>query len=218
MSTPDVRVEASRRMPIYRPPEGIAPATVLKAGWALTLAHHSRQTDIVFGQIVNGRSVPLAGIETLVGPCLNNIPVRVTLEAHWTALDLLQHVQAQHLQSVPFETIAFSELVERSTSWPRQTQFGSLVLHQNIESLPTMRMGEMDGTISRGFYPREKTAELMVYSMPSATEHEIRLVTSRAMLDVETADGLVEALCEYMRLLTLYPGRRLNRILTGIWK
>lgn len=32
ISTPDVRVEASRRMPICRPPGGIALATVLKAG------------------------------------------------------------------------------------------------------------------------------------------------------------------------------------------
>ncbi|KAL1979567.1 hypothetical protein VTN96DRAFT_5567 [Rasamsonia emersonii] len=150
----------------------------------------------------------------LVGPCLNNTPVRVTLEAHWTALDLLQHVQTQHLQSVPFETIEFSQLVEQSTSWPRQTQLGSLVLHQNLEPLSAIRMGELDGTISHSFYPREKTAEFMVYSTPGATEHEIRFVTSRAMLDFETADGLVEALCEYMRLLTLYPERPLSRILT----
>lgn len=46
----------------------IAMATVIKAVWALVMARMTRQHDLVFGQVVNGRGVCLEGVENILGP------------------------------------------------------------------------------------------------------------------------------------------------------
>ncbi|KAL4958399.1 hypothetical protein BDW69DRAFT_179606 [Aspergillus filifer] len=64
---------------------------------------------------------------------LNHIPVRVTLNPSWTALDLMQSVQAQYAASLPYELLDFSAIVKQSTSWPRGTTPQSYLLRQNID-------------------------------------------------------------------------------------
>ncbi|KAL8954186.1 MAG: hypothetical protein Q9183_007282, partial [Haloplaca sp. 2 TL-2023] len=68
----------------------ITEATILKAAWCLTLAQLSGTSDICFGNVISGRNVPVEGVESIVGPCLNIIPVRVRLEPKWTGLELLR--------------------------------------------------------------------------------------------------------------------------------
>ncbi|CAG8902311.1 unnamed protein product [Penicillium nalgiovense] len=81
---------------------GVTMASVAKAAWTLCLANQYRSNDLVFAQLVRIRHLPMEGIERTVGPCLNYIPVRVSLK-DW------------------------DEIVQKSTSWPHDTELGSAV-------------------------------------------------------------------------------------------
>ena len=48
----------------------------MQAAWALLLAHYTELSDVVFGAAFSGRPDQLDGIETLIGPCVTNVPVR----------------------------------------------------------------------------------------------------------------------------------------------
>ena len=52
---------------------------MLQAAWALVLKSLSRSSSVVFGAAISGRPAELAGIEGVVGPCVNNLPVRATI-------------------------------------------------------------------------------------------------------------------------------------------
>lgn len=110
----------------------ITEATILKAAWALTLAQLSGSSDVVFGNLISGRNVPLDGVESIVGPCVNIITVRIALAPKITALELLRKVQSQQVAGMPYESLGFREIVQSCTDWPEWTYFSTIVQHQNL--------------------------------------------------------------------------------------
>ena len=54
-------------------------SSVVQAAWALLLSHYSDATDVVFGAAFSGRPPELPGIDELIGPCVNNVPVRARI-------------------------------------------------------------------------------------------------------------------------------------------
>jgi hypothetical protein len=46
----------------------------------VVLAHHSGRSDVLFGASFAGRPEGIAGIETMIGPCVNNLPLRVQVD------------------------------------------------------------------------------------------------------------------------------------------
>jgi hypothetical protein len=57
---------------------GITIATVIHQAWALTLAQHTSQTDVMFMTAFSGRDAEVDGILTLDGPTLCIVPFRVS--------------------------------------------------------------------------------------------------------------------------------------------
>ncbi|KAL2871703.1 nonribosomal peptide synthase Pes1 [Aspergillus lucknowensis] len=111
----------------------ITVGTLVQAAWALALAKLAADDDVVFGLTVNGRNASIPGVQDTVGPCLNMIPVRVTIRDKWTGLDLIRYLQDQLVASMPYESLGFREIIQRCTDWPCSTYFSTAVLHQNVD-------------------------------------------------------------------------------------
>ncbi|KAK3317543.1 hypothetical protein B0T19DRAFT_293542 [Cercophora scortea] len=113
---------------------GISFETILKAAWAMVLATLSGSSDIVFGELVDGRHVRLHGghpVAAVMGPTINTIPVRVRFsDTALTPLSLLQAVHSQRISGIPFENLGALNIVEKCTPWPYWTRFSTLVQHQ----------------------------------------------------------------------------------------
>lgn len=120
--------------------KNVTPATIFKAAWALTLAQMTGTSDIVFGNLISGRNAAVYGIEDIVGPCLNIIPVRIILNSDTKALDLLRVIQAQQVASMLHESLGFREIIQQCTNWPKWTYFSSIVQHQNISQEVPLRL------------------------------------------------------------------------------
>ncbi|KAF2276611.1 nonribosomal peptide synthase [Westerdykella ornata] len=113
----------------------ITTATVMKSAWASTLARLVGKSDIVFGHVVSGRNNGVPNVESIIGPCLNMVPVRVVYRPEWTVLDLLNYIQEQQIANMPFESLGFREITRNCTDWPDWTNFSSVLQHnQNIHS------------------------------------------------------------------------------------
>jgi hypothetical protein len=102
-------------------------STLVQGGWALLLAHYSASNDVLFGASISGRPGEMEGVETLIGPCVTNVPVRARftrdeLIRSWLArlqrlqLDLNQHQYTpidviQGLSNIPWHNRLFDSLV-----------------------------------------------------------------------------------------------------------
>ena len=51
--------------------------TFIQGAWALLLSRYSGEEDVIFGATVSGRPASLDGVETIVGPFINTLPLRV---------------------------------------------------------------------------------------------------------------------------------------------
>jgi hypothetical protein len=124
----------------------ITTATVMKAAWASTLARLASKSDIVFGHVISGRNGNTPNVESIIGPCLNMVPVRVVYRPEWTVLDLLGYIQDQQIANMPFESLGFREITRNCTDWPDWTNFSSMLQHnQNIHSEEaTLQLGGIE--------------------------------------------------------------------------
>jgi len=99
---PDQRQWRSIAIP-RREASGITKSTMLRAAWAIVMAKYSDSEDIVFGATVSGRNAALGGIAQMVGPTITTVPVRVRLHHGQSIGRLLQTIQDQATEMIPFE-------------------------------------------------------------------------------------------------------------------
>ncbi|KAH6699799.1 hypothetical protein BKA61DRAFT_496363, partial [Leptodontidium sp. MPI-SDFR-AT-0119] len=91
--------------------------SIFKAAWSMVLAQLSGHDDVVFGEVVAGRNVPVQGIDQMVGPCFNIIPIRMRSQPG-TCQDLLDQIEEQHHSGITHENLGTLAITERCTTWP----------------------------------------------------------------------------------------------------
>ncbi|KAG5924159.1 D-lysergyl-peptide-synthetase subunit 1 [Claviceps africana] len=197
-------------------------ATVAKAAWTICLAQQTRLRDIVFLQLVRNRSLPLDGIENMVGSCLNYVPVRVPLEPGWTVSHLLRWIQQQHVRTMPGDTADWPHIVARSTPWPPGTEFGS-VLH--YLSAPAAPVYDFSGGVSAEFRLYE---DKMVHTCPCITcivfpdvgdaapaRNDMRIIVTSAVGGQELTDRLLAMFQALLHEINDEPDRMLSDWMRG---
>ncbi|PZD27107.1 EntF, Non-ribosomal peptide synthetase modules protein [Pyrenophora tritici-repentis] len=168
---------------------GITFATILKLAWSLTVSSLSSSDDVTFGHVVSGRPPSLTA---LMGPCLNVIPVRVSLKNTATILSLLRQIQNQHASSYPFEaTLGTRTIVRDCTSWPQHTRFSSIVQHQNIDE--TTEAGEVGA-----WCPEADEADVAIKTTPKdgSDAMEVAMICSNVIIGMHKWEAVLDALCE----------------------
>lgn len=105
--------------------------SVVRAAWAVLLAHYSGEHDVVFGAIVSGRSAPIPGIESMVGMSVNILPVRVSIPEDKTLLSWIRAVHEQHLEMQAFEHCSLMQVKQWSDAQRGRPLFDTLLVFEN---------------------------------------------------------------------------------------
>lgn len=106
-------------------------STMVQAAWALLLMRQSSGTDVVFGTAFSGRPVELRGAESIVGPFVNNIPIRVQADAHGSLEEFLKRLHSHILQVGPYQFMPLFDIQGCSELPWQYRPFDSLVVFQN---------------------------------------------------------------------------------------
>jgi amino acid adenylation domain-containing protein len=77
--------------------------TLLQGAWALLLHRYADTDDVVFGVTLSGRSSPLPGVEGIVGPLINTLPLRLRVPHDQTVGEWLRAVLDRHAALLEFE-------------------------------------------------------------------------------------------------------------------
>ncbi|KAL2192774.1 non-ribosomal peptide synthetase [Corynascus similis CBS 632.67] len=99
----------------------------LRTAWALVVSIYSSSDDIVFGEILNGRDVPVAGIEDLVGPTLASVPRRVRIDRAISVRQLLVDVQKQLNDAIPHQFAGLQRIRALSPATAAACDFKNLL-------------------------------------------------------------------------------------------
>ena len=74
----------------------------------ILLQKHCNTDDILVGNVVSGRNVPLKGIENAVGLYINTIPLRIRTENSETIEEALRKLQETNSAGSSFDHAALS--------------------------------------------------------------------------------------------------------------
>ncbi|KAH5402212.1 hypothetical protein HBI32_167770 [Parastagonospora nodorum] len=187
---------------------GITFATILKLAWSLTLSHLSSSPDITFGLVVSGRPPSLT---SLIGACINIVPVRIHVREDASILALLQDLQAQHAASFPFEAaLGTRSIIRECTAWPAHTRFSSIVQHQNIDE--ESEAGEMGA-----WCPAADEADVAIKTTPKQGGEvvEVMMICSDVLVGRGEWEGVFDVLCDMIARVGGGGGGSVGEVLGG---
>lgn len=77
---------------------------VLETAWAITLAKHLDQRDIIYGRVMNGRGIPVGSVESMLIPLVTTIPGRFQLPSGQSrVLDQIKTHTEAIIGSLPYQ-------------------------------------------------------------------------------------------------------------------
>lgn len=74
-----------------------------QASWAKLLSIYLGAADVCFGNVIGGRTLSLDGINRIVAPCFNTLPVRYHLDTNMSNMDLIEKVQLLNFEALPYQ-------------------------------------------------------------------------------------------------------------------
>ena len=140
--------------------------TLVQGAWAILLNRQSGSSDVVFGAAFAGRPTDLPGAESIVGPFVNNLPVRVTVDRDSTIGDFFADLHERLLRLNAHQFLPLME-IQRSSEMPwRHRLFDSVVVFQNYTVEESARRFGQDTAIEEFEAPIHSSYPVMLLAEP----------------------------------------------------
>jgi amino acid adenylation domain-containing protein len=112
---------------------GVSLLALCQVTWAKVVAIYQKSEDVCFGNVVSGRTVDVEGIERLVAPCFNTIPVRFDMSLVSQDLGLLRYAHQMNSDMLAYQFTPF-RMIQKRVQRQRARLFDSLLLLQQPSS------------------------------------------------------------------------------------
>ncbi|HKG80928.1 MAG TPA: amino acid adenylation domain-containing protein [Pyrinomonadaceae bacterium] len=133
--------------------------SVVQSVWALLLAHYSGTDDVMFGVVVSGRPAELTGVEGMVGPFINTLPLRIAVNWQAEASTWIREVQVAQMEARQYEYSPLLEVQGWSEVERGVQLFESIISFINYPATAAVResertlKGKTTHSISKANYP-----------------------------------------------------------------
>lgn len=108
------------------------PATWLS--WAIVQSQYQGSSEAVFGIVSAGRGAPVPGIDTMSGPTIATIPLRVKLPPSNMVTQALDRLQSWSAQMIPFEQVGLQHISKLGPEAMKATSFQTLLVVESSEA------------------------------------------------------------------------------------
>ncbi|OZC84119.1 hypothetical protein CH254_24990 [Rhodococcus sp. 06-412-2C] len=137
----DIDEALARRVADYARSRGVTTNVVIQVAWASMLAARTGADDVAFGMAASLRPFDLDGAEAMVGLLLNTVPVRIRFDTPSSVADVVDRLQADHLD---LEDHRFLGLSEIAGTVGGGELFDTIVVYQNYPALPSEENAAVD--------------------------------------------------------------------------
>ncbi|QYS97871.1 hypothetical protein H0G86_005076 [Trichoderma simmonsii] len=197
--TRPVLISATKETSLPKMPGKVTSATLANAAWAVLMSRITGSSDVVYGYVVAGRNSSLHGVERIVGPCLNLIPIRARISLMQTPERLLESITQQFVQVGETDSLGFKDILENCTSWPSKTDFASVIQFQNIDENPRFMFHDTESRVQAFENPNPTppaAPSLSVMFYPRGDQLVINLRSNSNIMTAEVANILLDCLCK----------------------
>ena len=120
---------ATEQIESYCKRHAVSQLTIFQSAVIQVLACCQEIEDLCIGNVVSGRTISVEGIERLIAPCFNTIPVRINLSKIRSNLDLARQLSEINIDALGYQLTPLRRIQALSSS-PGQHLFDSLVILQ----------------------------------------------------------------------------------------
>ncbi|CAG8947116.1 unnamed protein product [Penicillium salamii] len=114
-------------------------ASKIKLAWALLTRAYTNSDDVVVGVVSSGRSVPVPGIEKILGPTIATVPMRFRLDPRQLVVEALEKTQGKFTEQAPYEHFGLRKISQQCENAAAACQFQTVIImeskHNNERSL-----------------------------------------------------------------------------------
>lgn len=183
--------------------------TLVQGAWAILLRRQSARADVVFGAAFSGRPAELRSVESIAGPFVNNLPVRVADDGSATAGEFLRRLHTHLLQMNPHQFTPLMEIQSGSEMPWRYRLFDSLVVFQNYQVDESARSFGAQIKIADFAGPIHTNYPVLLLAEPE-TELRLTLIFDRQNIASKAAERWGRDLAILLEQLPLSLDRRIG--------
>lgn len=108
----------------------VSSQAIIQAVFAWLLGVYTADSNIIFGTVSSGRTVPFAGIEEILGPCISTFPVRLDVRHSRTVQDLILAVHNLSRKMLDHQEVSLHEIKKMSGFETHHKLFDTLLIWQ----------------------------------------------------------------------------------------
>lgn len=97
-------------------------------GYILSL--YAGSSDITFGNVTSGRTIPVTGIEDIVGPCIASLPFRLNFRSFSCVHEVLQQTQRLNREGLQHCALPLRDIAKAANVQPGKRLFDTLFVWQ----------------------------------------------------------------------------------------
>ncbi|KAG8530149.1 NRPS [Bacidia gigantensis] len=112
---------------------GITYPTIVRAAWAIMLSALTGSEDVVYGETMTGRDIPIEGIMDMLGPTFTTVAARYQTRPEATVADFLQEVYQSTAEMIPHQHIGLQNIRRINHETALASEFRNLLVIQTSE-------------------------------------------------------------------------------------
>ncbi|RAO71210.1 uncharacterized protein BHQ10_007222 [Talaromyces amestolkiae] len=167
------------------------PLSVFQASWAQLLSAYLQSPNVCFGTVFSGRTALLDGVETIIGPCFNVLPIRVKVPPKALNTDVIKAAQEANADILAHQHTSLRQIQKKFSKYGRSL-FDSIVLFQRPAAELDSRLwevvseeGEMDFPVILEIVPSTSldTISILLHTDTAQVSHEDAQVIMKDFID-----------------------------------
>jgi amino acid adenylation domain-containing protein len=206
-SSPETRIITPASGPLPPSLRDLTVPTLINAACSVLLSGLAKTQDLVFGTVMDTRTLGFPGIDTTLGPCININPLRAQVHPQTMTFRKLCHsIQNQYAKVTRYPYCDLSDIIANCTDWNPETKFGCIINHLRPDEGPPPLF--LDGMRCSSF---KKTAyitlsrQVLFRCITGKEKLDVQVLTSTTMMDSPTAHWLAQKLVTSVHLLASSP-------------
>lgn len=136
-------------------------------------AHILGTEDVVIGNVTSGRTIPIQGIEDVMGPCLTTIPLRSRIRQMRTIKELIESIHFSNRESLAHCTLPLAEIKKAAGLMPGEPLYDVLYVYQ--ESLQSRSAGQGHLNIKKIAHEDHLETNLLIEIEPISEDFRLRV-------------------------------------------
>lgn len=178
---------------------------MVQAAWAKILHYYTGEHDFCFGNVVSGRALPEEGLDRLVAPCFNTLPVRTQFDFSNPNSTLVRLLHGMNVESLAYQLTALRR-IQHAILKDEGRLFDTLVILQQ----PSKSLDDSIWTLESNLSEMDLPVVCEVHQVEPQDRLKLTLHYSTSSMSDKDAQVVAQTFDSNLLILTQYQDAAAN--------